>query len=275
MSIIGQIGLSGAAGIPNGPSLQAETIAYLTAASLPLTGGFALAIDAYVVAIKAAGAFTTDDEHYIFANATEGAGYINLINPSDTALVKSGSMTFSQYAGIKGDGSTGYLTTPTNMSSLSKLADTDGSIGYVVNGTTAAATSIDAGAADGSLLIATIYSSAPDVYDSINGWTIGPVSGYPELSPALVDNAYTVVSLTTASHLPKIYQNGTNLTFNQDGTSSPARTANPITIGAIPTFSSFSDRNWALFHIGASLTAMQVSARATAWANLVTALSGL
>lgn len=272
MTASGQIG-----GGEEGPSLQEETSAYLIAAGLPTNDAYATALDNYVIAIKAAGAFTTDERHFILCGPNELSSKIDLINPNGSTITASGTTTHTPYLGAKGNGTTGEYSIPGDMDSFTKFTSTSCHLGIAFPEAVTAGTTGEAGSVGGYVSVLTRISDAacmnitlfgsPNNLDvetadpPLNAGTLGYyVRGFHNVGPG---DAYSGA----------MYQDGVAFDAADTGGSLGSE-SEPIVLFT-PGFGLHSDRNVALFHIGSELTAQQVADRNTAWQAFLTAISGL
>jgi Protein of unknown function (DUF2793)/Pectate lyase superfamily protein len=97
---------------PYARTLQPETAAYLLAGTnagavvcpIPLQ----YAIDQLVIALKAASLWSTFDALWLFAVNDQKLAPINLVAPASYAVTWHGTVTFTPYYGVVGDGTSGY-----------------------------------------------------------------------------------------------------------------------------------------------------------------------
>lgn len=274
MSTIFNCILSAASLISSEVSLDAKTIAYLTAASLPTDDAFALVVNDYVLAIDAAGVFETDDEHYLLVNSTAAAARINLINPEQSLTVTS-TPVFTQFDGYAGNGTDAVLTSATNLNALTNYQASDANIGISLLGTSEATNSYELGTAGGEVFYISRLSSANSVYAGMNG-SNQTYSGLDNLSPAIAAQGYYIICDNGASEMLAAYQDGVRFTTTSTATySTPTAPASKISILGLPVAMSYSSRKFGLFHIGASISDAQATARNAAYQAYLTAVSSL
>ncbi len=97
-------------------TLQTETSAYLTAGGGTYSPQFKYAVDNVVVALKAAGVWSTFDAFWLFAVPDATLATYNLINTMQYQVTWTGTVNQAPNVGVTSDGTTGYGSTGINRS---------------------------------------------------------------------------------------------------------------------------------------------------------------
>jgi hypothetical protein len=200
------------------------------------TASFKAAVNAYIIAEKAALNWGNQDAQYILATTDSCTAGTNLAQPTLYKVTWSGSPSFTVQNGLNGDGATVAGDTGVNQSALTRTTQNNshldtwmnaanvccalglaaGSSGYRVNGTTnrlinltsSSANGVtDTGAGIGGLYFADRLNSSTVINTGSNG--VVQSSGATSASTALISAHVTICEVGVAAFCT----NGTNLLF--------------------------------------------------------------
>jgi hypothetical protein len=111
------------------PRYCAEAATLFAAMSVQPEPARKAVINAYIVQLKACGAWAEFDLFYGLAAHDAQAAQLNWKNPGTNTLSPQSTPTFTVDRGYQGDGSTSYLTAGTNFSALVNFQQDDAAIG--------------------------------------------------------------------------------------------------------------------------------------------------
>lgn len=220
-------------------------------------------ISSLVTALKLAGVWALLDGLYLLAAADAGAARCNLIAPRyDLAEVSGPSFTADR--GYAGDGAASYLDTGFNPSSATapNYKQDSAHIGIWSRTNLSTTTLFDVGSVTGNLIRFNAFQGT-GLRGNID---VGTLATYGTISSSL---GHFVLNRSDAGTM-QAYQAGSSI-----GTVSAASSGTPaadLTLLAAPGAATFSTRQLAAAHYGASLSATQVAALQAALQTYMTAV---
>lgn len=170
------------------------------------TAAWKAAVGRAATALQTSGVLKDLDWLYFLGAADACTATINFLNAPQTPLSVNGACSFTAYQGYAGDGSSCYLATPANMTTLTNFAQNNGHLG-VFGKTTAtnqgtflgAQTTADQLISDGNVSRSSRINVATNVSDTVGSISTIYYESADRLSSATLNTYRNGASLTTGA----------------------------------------------------------------------------
>jgi hypothetical protein len=226
-----------------------ETQAIIAAMTTPPSPERVALIDSLARELKAAGVWDKLDLLYVMAAHDAQAARINWKNPAQIATAVN-SPTFTVDEGYAGDGSTSYLDSGVNMSTVSNYSQNSAHMGVWSLTNVSDTAYLDCG-------IIGVNTSTINMRNSSGNMTGGANATTGAVSVAVADSLGHGLVNRSGSTAQQLYKNGASIGSNTQVSSSISPNGN-FGIGRRGTVS-YSPRQFAFAHFGGSLTAGEVT----------------
>lgn len=245
------------------PFVNAEAAAYVAAMTTKPNRARKAVIDTFFTDLKSAVSLSKFDAFYLFAAHTSQAALLNAINPGTYNGTATSSPTFTADAGYTGNGTSAYIDTGAQIDSLSAFAQNSAHLGVYE------LTNIG----DGSDLAIGDSTSDEVRINTRNGvdLIVARVNQTTSQTESNTSSIGHFVANRSGASATQIYKNGSSL--GSDTQSSAALNAENIYI--LSAAGTFSNRQIAVAHFGASLTAGEVSGIRSALVTYLTAVGAI
>jgi hypothetical protein len=267
-----------------------QSAAYIAAASgISSYPTFESAMDTFICGQVTDGTFALIDHEWVFTAPTQAIALTDLVQTNAATPSLNGNVLFEQYVGFSGDGSTGYIDSGVNLSTLASgggnFQQNNAGIGLCLLSTRSSTFTSSNG--PNQLAAGQMYGLTGTSYDTylsplngaqsigiINSSTVAGTSTY-----YTNENGYWQLQRTgSTGSAVNMYRNASNLSLGSNGTSGAIPSAlsnNDIFLLAgnhSGTAGSFASETEGFFSLGASLSSGQITDMQNRLTTLMNAL---